>query len=81
MRSTALLMVLCLLAGCGGTARGPGERFMSDQEIDGKDDLTCQGFGAARGTPAYVDCRLRLKQNRSSEDSTRRLGGAIIMSQ
>lgn len=81
MRRAGLILALgAMLAGCM-TARGPGERFMSDADIDGKDHATCTQLGAARGTSVYVDCRLRLKQSRSSEDSARRIGGAILLSQ
>lgn len=55
----------CLVSAC--TARGIGEDFMSQQEIDTKDDSTCKSLGASPGTAIYVDCRLKLKNNRSIE--------------
>lgn len=59
------------LAGCQ-QVRGTGERGMSDAEIEAKDDSVCSGFGAAKGTQIYVDCRLRLRSDRSAEDRMRR---------
>lgn len=72
---TIIILGLLGLASCG--IRGTGERFMSEAEIEAKDDSECRRFGAAPGTTVYVDCRLRLRQNRSFEDSSRRLRAAI----
>ncbi len=66
-----------MLAGCV-QVRGTGERGMTDAEIEAKDDGVCRSFGAVKGTQAYIDCRLRLRSTRSSEDSGRRLRSAII---
>lgn len=71
----ALFSALVLFGGC--QARGFGESFMSKAEIDAKDDAACASFGAEKGTSAYVDCRLRLTQNRSHEASSRRIAGAL----
>lgn len=70
MRYVAAAVGLAL-AGCQ-QVRGTGERWMSDGEIEAKDNGVCQSFGAQRGTQAYVDCRLRLRSDRSAEDRLRR---------
>lgn len=71
MKTVILLGVAVALAGCQ-QVRGTGERGMSDAEIEAKDDNICSSFGAAKGTQIYVDCRLRLRSDRSAEDRTRR---------
>jgi hypothetical protein len=53
--------------------RGTGERWMNDQEVEAKDHTTCESFGAVRGSQPYLDCRLRLRSDRSSEDRSRRM--------
>lgn len=50
---------------------------MSNEEVEKKDETTCQSFGAAKGTQAYVDCRLRLRSDRSAEDRSRRLSASL----
>src|SRR5450755_234396 len=37
---------------------------------DAKQDATCRSFGAAPGSPSYVDCRLRLVQMQSQNDTS-----------
>jgi len=73
MRMKMLLVVAaCVgLAGCV-QVRGTGEQWMSSEEVEKKDDTTCLSFGAAKGSQSYVDCRLRLRSDRSAEDRLRR---------
>jgi hypothetical protein len=61
-----------ILAGCG--VRGTGEQFMSPDQIEAKDLATCQSLGARPGTQSYIDCRLRLRSDRSYQDTMRRYG-------
>jgi hypothetical protein len=64
------------LGGCGNISwvRGNDDAFfMTQEQVDAKDDATCKSLGAVPSTSVYVDCRLRLRTNRSSEDSLRRL--------
>jgi hypothetical protein len=72
-----LLVVLAALTlgACG--VRGTGERFLSDQDIEAKDDSTCADLGAAKGSQVYVDCRLRLRSDRSQQDQSRRMRRTI----
>lgn len=65
------------LMGCAARVRGTSEAFLSEAEIEAKDDADCRRLGAAPGTQVYVDCRLRLRSTRSSEDSARRLRAAL----
>lgn len=76
MRLILAALVAIGMAGCV-QVRGTGERFMSDAEVEAKDHGTCQSFGAAKGSQAYVDCRLRLRSDRSAEDRSRRLRAAL----
>lgn len=46
---------------------------MSNAEVEAKDDAACLQFGAVKGTQVYVDCRLRLRSERNSDDRARRL--------
>ena len=71
MKSLIALGLATALAGCQ-QVRGTGERWMSDAEIEAKDNGVCQSLGAVRGTQSYVDCRLRLRSDRSAEDRLRR---------
>lgn len=71
MKALILLGLGAVLTACV-PIRGTGERWMSDAEIEAKDDGICQGFGAAKGTQPYMDCRLRLRSDRSAEDRARR---------
>lgn len=59
-----------LLAGCA--VRGTGEQFLSNDEIEAKDHNICTSLGAVRGSQPYIDCRLRLRSDRSAEDRMRR---------
>lgn len=56
---TALAMLgVFVLAGC-----------TSPEEQAARDDETCRGYGAKRGTSIYVECRMRqveLRQNRAA---------------
>lgn len=73
-------IVLVVLAGLMLTAcgvRGQGERFMSDEDIEAKDERTCTKLGAVKGTQVYIDCRLRLRSSRSQEDQSRRMRRTI----
>ncbi len=76
MRLIAVAVVAMGLAGCL-QPRGTGEVFMSEAEIDAKDDGVCRSFGIARGTPGYADCRLRLRSDRAAQDSSRRLAARL----
>lgn len=66
MKRVALLAAVAVVLG-GCQPRGFGEQFMSSQEMAAKDEGVCASFGAAPGTQGYVDCRLRLRSNRSAE--------------
>lgn len=72
----AFVVVACAMLGAC-QARGFGEQFMSQQEIEAKDDTTCRSFGAAPGSQVYVDCRLRLASNRSGEMRTKVLAASM----
>jgi hypothetical protein len=58
-------------------ARGTGEAFMSDTAVESKDDAACLSFGAQKGTQVYVDCRLRLRSERNSDDRARRFRNVL----
>lgn len=62
-----------LLAGCNSASKpGRGELFMNDQEVTAKDDAICRGYGAAPGTPAYIQCRTLQDQRRDQAVYERR---------
>lgn len=75
MKIVLVVLAGLMLTACG--VRGTGERFMSDQDIEAKDERTCAELGAAKGTQGYIDCRLRLRSNRSQEDQSRRMRRTI----
>lgn len=68
----AIVVGLGLTMGACVPVRGTGEGFMSDAEIEAKDNGVCTSLGAVRGTQPYIDCRLRLRSDRSAEDRIRR---------
>lgn len=72
MKKLILVAMAVGLAGCQ-QVRGTGEQGLSDLEIDAKDNATCRSFGAVPGSQPFIDCRLRLRSDRSSEDRARRL--------
>jgi hypothetical protein len=71
MRTLVVVIITVGMAGCI-PVRGTNERWLSDAEIVAKDEAICTSLGAARGTQSYIDCRLRLRSDRSAEDSRRR---------
>ncbi len=71
MKAFITIGLVIALAACV-PVRGTNERWMSDAEIVAKDEATCASFGAAKGSQPYIDCRLRLRSDRSAEDSRRR---------
>lgn len=74
MKALAVVSVLALaLIGCTHP-RGRGELGMTLEQLDAKDDSVCGSFGLRRGQPGYADCRLRLRSDRSTQDSARRIG-------
>lgn len=74
---TFAVALLCFSAAACVPVRGTGERFMSDAEIEAKDDGACQSFGAVKGSAAYVECRLRLRSERGADDRARRLRNVL----
>jgi hypothetical protein len=70
-----VVLAALTLTACG--VRGTGERFLSDEDIEAKDDRTCAELGAVKGTQVYIDCRLRLRSSRSQEDQSRRMRRTI----
>ena len=71
MKALFVIGLVATLAACV-PVRGTNERWLSDAEIAAKDEATCASFGAVKGTQPYIDCRLRLRSDRSAEDSRRR---------
>ena len=55
-RWIALIAILSL-AGC---------KTLQEAEI-AQDDAKCASYGAPKGSPAYVQCRMELDRNRSNE--------------
>lgn len=53
------LLVLCAiaLAGCEPT-------YERKLRLDAEDDASCRSYGAAKGTDAYVNCRVELESAR-----------------
>lgn len=52
-----------LLAGC-----------QTDQERIAKDDDQCQSYGVAKGSPAYVQCRMNLDHDRANLKASQQFG-------
>lgn len=50
---TAVTLCLLALTGC-----------ISPEQQAERDDDTCRGYGAKRGTPIYVECRMRQVEQR-----------------
>jgi hypothetical protein len=71
MKALVAAGLVLVLAACV-PIRGTNERGMSDAEIEAKDEATCVGLGAVRGSQPYIACRLQLRSDRSAEDRARR---------
>ena len=71
MKIALIVPVLAILplAGC----------MTTEQQI-ALDDTKCQSYGVPKGSPAYVQCRGQLDQNRAMVQSSERFGdsGGII---
>jgi len=65
----AILLAL-LLSGCVTN---------QEQQITA-DDTRCQSYGVPKGSPAYVECRMKLDQGRSDRQASERFarGGGLI---
>lgn len=69
----SLVIAIALLTGCNSANRpGRGELFMEQAEVVAKDDAICRGYGAERGTAAYVQCRATQDQRRDAYREARR---------
>lgn len=42
------------------------------EQLAANDDAVCRGYGAARGTRAYIQCRMNQDNQRVNEDTTQR---------
>jgi hypothetical protein len=51
-RCIAIVILAGIAVGGCMPVRGTGEHFMSDSEVQGKDDGVCRSFGAAPGNSA-----------------------------
>lgn len=71
MKALLAAGLVVVLAACV-PVRGTNERWLSDADIAAKDEATCASLGAARGSQAYIACRLQLRSDRSAEDRARR---------
>ena len=56
IRAFAILLALALLAGCAS----------SPEELAARDDATCRSYGAAPGTPEYVQSRSARESDRAN---------------
>jgi len=66
MKSLPLIFALVIpLAGC----------VTAEQQI-ALDDTKCQSYGVPKGSPAYVQCRGQLDQNRAMVQSSERFGNS-----
>jgi hypothetical protein len=76
----ALVMSSSLLAGCAGSP--VGDALAGPEKLAAQDDAYCQSIGAAKGTPQYTDCRLRVTQMRETKHNAARSaamsGGPVV---
>ncbi|MBY0298928.1 MAG: hypothetical protein K2X71_23330 [Methylobacterium sp.] len=74
MKTSAACILVALALGACNAAKTPGrgEILMSDQEVIAKDDEICRGYGAAPGTPVYIQCRAMQDQRRDAYKEARR---------
>lgn len=68
MRMLLVLIFAGALSGCGA----------SRQQLAQDDDATCQSYGAAPGTQAYIECRMRRDNTREQGRDMKR--AAILAS-
>jgi hypothetical protein len=65
MRIGTALLVCCILGGCQTT-----------EERVAADDRQCQSYGVQPGSPAYVQCRMNLDNNRAAVKASERFGNS-----
>lgn len=61
--------LICL--GLTACAADPARLAAQKAAQDSADDAQCRQYGAAPGTPAYIDCRQRSADRRSTENIAR----------
>lgn len=63
-------MRFILVLGLAGALSG----CMTAEERMARDNDQCLSYGVQRGSPAYVDCRMKLDQNRANIAASERFG-------
>lgn len=62
MRALIILAIAVATSGCGLSAE---QRAAAAAALDAREDAQCRGYGAAPGSPAYVQCRTQLATTRA----------------
>jgi len=67
MRIIAACTLALALTGCAAYEQQQREQAQAQAAaIAANDDAQCQSYGAAHGSPAYVQCRMNLDNQRAS---------------
>jgi hypothetical protein len=79
--SVGIAASLSILSGCAEwRARQEAAAAAQAQAIGANDDATCRSYGASPGSPAYVQCRMNISNQRAAGDmQTRALIGAYLL--
>jgi hypothetical protein len=73
MKRLAALVLLASLCGCVTRPQGP------QLTVDQADDIKCQGYGVAKGSAAYVQCRMNLNDQRAANERADTAARAAIL--
>lgn len=71
MRKLAISFIILIFIGItvGACATAEQERAQAAAEaaaVNANDDAICRGYGAAPGTPPYIQCRMNLQSQRAA---------------
>lgn len=75
-RAGMIAGICVLLAGCAGSPLG--DAITGPEKLAAQDDSYCRSIGAAKGTPSYTDCRLRVAQMREQRHAAAMAGGPTV---
>jgi hypothetical protein len=80
MRAMCALSIAIALGGCGTGSQHDAHQAQMARMVDyaALDDSECQSYGAKPGTQSYIDCRMRMKEQRAALMAAERANQAQI---
>jgi hypothetical protein len=76
VRIAVVLAVGISLAGCVSAQERQAQADAQAAAINAHDDAQCQSYGAAPGSPSYIQCRMNLDNQRAQRRQI--VAGALV---